>query len=104
MSQNHEKLNLGNLTKKDVSKLISDRIGLDPKDSEAIVSIVLDSIVDCVLSGHKVEFRSHFIIGSKVQKARYAQNPKTLEKVLIERRRVCYFKPGKNLKNLQMLD
>lgn len=68
---------------------------------EQIFRESLDLMVSELKSGNKLEFRGTFILGTKVQDSRVAQNPKTLEKVTIPERRVVYFKKGERLKGLE---
>lgn len=85
-----------------IGKLCS-KTGVSYKQVEKIFMEMLDLIVDELKSGNKVEFRKAFILGTKIQAERVAQNPKTLEKVTIPERRVVYFKKGDRLKDLPML-
>lgn len=57
-------------------------------------------IVDELKDENKLEFRGTFILGTKIQGERLAQNPKTLEKVTIPERRVVYFKKGYRLREI----
>jgi len=88
-------------TKKDFVEKLSQRIGVDFRICEKIFLETLDLIVEELKEGNKLEFRGAFILGTKIQEARLAQNPKTLEKVLIPERRVVYFKKGGRLKELE---
>ena len=88
-------------TKKDFIEKLSQRIGVDPRICEKIFLETLDLIVEELKEGNKLEFRGAFMLGTKIQEARMAQNPKTLEKVLIPERRVVYWKKGGRLKELE---
>ena len=80
-----------------IEKLV-ERTGLDHKLVSKIFLETLDQIVDELKTGNRLEFRGAFILGTKVQRSRMAQNPKTLEKVKIPARRVVYFRKGDRLK------
>jgi len=88
-------------TKKDFVETLSQWTEVELKTCEIIFLGTLDLIVEELKSGNKLEFRGAFILGTKIQSARLAQNPKTLEKVLIPERRVVYFKKGGRLKELE---
>ena len=46
----------------------------------------------------RIELRGFGTFGVKVRKSHVARNPKTGEKVDVPRRRVLYFKPGRDMK------
>ena len=88
-------------SKREFVQKLTARTGIGKELAEKIFIRMLDLIVEEIKSGNKIEFRGTFILGSKVQQERVAQNPKTLEKVTIPERRVVYFKKGDRLKNLE---
>ncbi|MBF0243751.1 MAG: HU family DNA-binding protein [Planctomycetes bacterium] len=88
------------ITKKAFIDKLVNKTGFDPKVVSQVFLDTLDLIVDELREGNKLEFRGAFILGTKIQKGRQAQNPKTLEKVDIPERRVIYFKKGDRLKKL----
>jgi integration host factor subunit beta len=88
------------ITKKEMAKNLSDRLGIDEQITSKIFVEFLDLIVDELKQGNKIEFRGTMILGTKIQAERQAQNPKTLEKITIPERRVAYFKKGDRLKGL----
>ena len=88
------------ITKKAFIEQLVDKTGVDLKTVSKVFLQSLDLIVDELKAGNKLEFRGTFILGTKIQASRQAQNPRTLEKVDIPERRVVYFKKGDRLKNL----
>lgn len=95
-----KKVDINTISKKAFIDKLVERTQMDMKDVSKVFLETLDLIVDEIKAGNKLEFRGTFILGTKVQESRQAQNPKTLEKVKIPRRRVVYFKKGDRLKNL----
>ena len=89
------------ITKKNFVDKLSERLDIEPKLVNRIFLETLDLIVEELHEGNKLEFRGAFILGTKIQETRMAQNPKTLEKVEIPERRVVYFKKGDRLKVLE---
>ena len=87
-------------TKQKFIDKLSSRTQYDPKVCEDVFLTTLDLIVEELRASNKLEFRGAFILGTKIQESRFAQNPKTLEKVLIPKRRSVYFKKGDRLKNI----
>lgn len=84
-------------TKKEFIQKLTEKSGESQDVCEKVFYELLDMVVEELKSGNRLEFRNYFVLGTKVQNARQAQNPKTLEKVMIPERRVVYFKKGKRL-------
>ncbi len=65
-----------------------------------MVQTVLDSIIESLQSGDKVELRGFGSFRLRERASRIGRNPKTGEKVNVPSKRVPYFKPGKDLKTV----
>ena len=96
-SRKVRKVDHRNISKLEFWKKLAERTGLDEKTCERIFMGILDLMVEEVQEGNRIEFRNYFILGSKFQDSRMAQNPKTLEPVEIPPRRMVYFKKGNKL-------
>ena len=81
-----------------VARLAEARPHLHQKDVEAAVNAVLDSIVEALARGDRVELRGFGAFSTKWRDARRAHNPKTGEEVFVERKRALVFKAGKQLR------
>ena len=88
------------MTKAELVDEVSKNSDLNKKDAEVIVQTVLDSIVDSLKAGEKVELRGFGSFRLRNRAFRQGRNPKTGEKVFVPAKRVPYFKPGKELKAL----
>ena len=88
------------MTKADLIDEVVKHSDLSKKDSEAIVQAVLDSIVESLKNGGKVELRGFGSFRLRERASRQGRNPKTGEKVFVPAKKVPYFKPGKDLKEL----
>ncbi|NBO63262.1 MAG: integration host factor subunit beta [Acidobacteria bacterium] len=73
---------------------------LTRKESEVIVDEVFKNIVQTLNRGEKIELRGFGSFRVRQRRARRGRNPKTGEPVDIPAKRVPYFKPGKELKEL----
>ena len=73
---------------------------LNRKDSEIVVESLFESIVKALKSGDKLEVRGFGSFRIRERRARQGRNPKTGEKVNVPEKRVPYFKPSKELKDL----
>ncbi|HSR49794.1 MAG TPA: integration host factor subunit beta [Acidobacteriota bacterium] len=88
------------MTKAELVDSVAKNSELSKKDAEIIVQTVLDSIVDSLKSGDKVELRGFGSFRLRERASRQGRNPKTGEKVFVPAKKVPYFKPGKDLKEL----
>ncbi len=88
------------MTKADLVDEVSRSSELSKKDAEVIVQTVLDSIIESLKSGEKVELRGFGSFRLRDRASRQGRNPKTGEKVFVPAKKVPYFKPGKDLKEL----
>jgi nucleoid DNA-binding protein len=98
------------VTKKEIVRQISERIGLTQLKTKEIVQQTFDAIVDTLLEVGRIELRNFGVFEVKQRKARKARNPRTGDKVDVPPKNVVTFKPGKemeekvrNLKNLPRL-
>ena len=73
---------------------------LTKKHSEVIVDTVFRSIIDALHRGEKIELRGFGSFRLRRREPRKGRNPKTGDKVDVPSKRVPYFKPGKELKEL----
>jgi nucleoid DNA-binding protein len=85
------------VTKKEIVKQISDRIGLTQLKTKEIVQLTFDAIVDTLLADKRIELRNFGVFEVKLRKARKARNPRTGEKVDVPPKHVVTFKPGKEM-------
>lgn len=73
---------------------------LTRRDGEIIVDTFFDGIIDAILSNDKVEIRGFGSFRIRQRNARTGRNPKTGDKVDVPAKRVPYFKPSKELRDL----
>ncbi len=85
------------MTKKEIVKQISDRIGLTQLKTKEIVQQTFDAIVDTLLEVGRIELRNFGVFEVKRRKARKARNPRTGEPVEVPPKFVVTFKPGKEM-------
>lgn len=88
------------MTKADLVEKVAVEADLTKKDAEQLVEIVLDSIIDSLNAGEKIELRGFGSFRVRERNSRKGRNPKTGDAVDIPAKRVAYFKPGKELKEL----
>lgn len=101
LDQEHDsRPNAGVMTKAELVDEVARVVQVTKKQAETIVNIVFDSIVDSLRSGQKIELRGFGSFRLRSRKSRTGRNPKTGEKVEVPSKKIPYFKPGKELKEL----
>ena len=88
------------MTKAELVEEVSRVSDLTKKHSEVIVDTVFESIIDALKRGDKIELRGFGSFRLRKREPRKGRNPKTGDKVDVPPKRVPYFKPGKELKDL----
>jgi integration host factor subunit beta len=88
------------MTKADLVEEVARVSDMTKKDSEKLVEIVFDSIIETLKKGDKIELRGFGSFRVRQRGSRKGRNPKTGEAVDVPAKRVAYFKPGKELKEL----
>ena len=85
------------MTKADLIGVLSRSSHLSKGVSEIIVETIFQSMSKALDAGDKVELRGFGSFRVKTREARMARNPKTGQKVRVERRKVPCFRVGKEL-------
>jgi integration host factor subunit beta len=88
------------MTKADLIEEVS-RLGeLTRRDSEVIVETIFDGIVHSLRAGDKIEIRGFGSFRTRQRKPRVGRNPKTGSRVEVPAKKIPFFKPSKELKDL----
>ena len=90
----------GTLTKAALVEEVADVADLTKKHAEVIVETVFGSIVEALHRGEKVEFRGFGSFRLRRREPHRGRNPRTGDRVDVPSKRVAYFKPGNELKEL----
>ena len=88
------------MAKADLIEEVSRVVEMTRKDSEVIVEAIFDSIVRALRGGDKIEIRGFGSFRTRERRARIGRNPKTGERVDVPAKRIPFFKPSKELKDL----
>jgi integration host factor subunit beta len=79
---------------------VSRVLDVSRKDSEVIVDSILGSIVRSLVREDKVEVRGFGSFRTRQRGPRVGRNPKTGAPVEVPAKKIFYFKPSKELKNI----
>ena len=91
---------MATMTKADLIEEVSRVVEMTRKDSEVIVEAIFDSIVKSLKTDDKIEIRGFGSFRTRQRQARIGRNPKTGTRVEVPAKRIPYFKPSKELKDL----
>jgi integration host factor subunit beta len=88
------------MTKADLVEEVVKVSSLSKKHAEIIVNTVFASIIDALHQDDKIELRGFGSFRVRRRRSRQGRNPKTGDHVEVPEKRIPYFKPGKELKDL----
>lgn len=88
------------MTKAELIDEVSKVVEMTRKDSETIVETIFDSIVNSLHKGEKIEIRGFGSFRTRQRQPRVGRNPKTGSRVEVPSKRIPFFKPSKELRDL----
>ena len=88
------------MTKAELVEEVARVSDLTKKHSEVIVDTVFQSIIDAMHQDEKIELRGFGSFRIRHRRSRQGRNPKTGDRVEVPAKKIPYFKPGKELKEL----
>ena len=88
------------MTKAELIEEVARVVEMTRKDSETIVETIFDSIVNSLHKGEKIEIRGFGSFRTRQRQPRVGRNPKTGSRVEVPSKRIPYFKPSKELRDL----
>ena len=87
------------MNKSDIINLVSDKNNLSLSDTEYSIKKIIDYMGVNLYQGDRIEIRGFGSFCLHTHKSRIARNPKTGDKIALERRNTVHFKPSKELKS-----
>ena len=88
------------LTKADLIEEVLRITELPRKESETIVETIFDSIIASLQKGDKIEIRGFGSFRTRPRRGRVGRNPKTGDRVEVPAKKIPFFKPSKELKDM----
>ncbi|MCA8954764.1 MAG: integration host factor subunit beta [Planctomycetes bacterium] len=86
------------ITKKELVNRIAEKTRVTKVVAKDVIQCFLDSIIEELADGNRLEFREFGVFETKERAARRAQNPRTLEKVKVPAKRIVKFKVGRMMR------
>ena len=87
------------MNKSDIINLVFDKNNLSLADTEYSIKKIIDYMGVNLYQGDRIEIRGFGSFCLHTHKSRIARNPKTGDKIALERRNTVHFKPSKELKS-----
>ena len=81
-----------------IQKIAEENPHLTQRDTERIVNVIFDCIVEALSKGSRVELRGFGAFSVKKRDGRTGRNPRTGEAVRVDEKHVPFFKTGKLLR------
>jgi len=88
------------MTRADLTGEVYKATGMPLKESDDVVCAILDSIVRALRFGNKVEIRGFGSFRTRQRRGRIGRNPKSGARVEVPPKRIPFFKPSKELREL----
>jgi integration host factor subunit beta len=88
------------MTKADLVDVVIRVADLSKKDAESVVNTVFGQIMEALKGDDKIELRGFGSFRVRRRRSRLGRNPKTGDRVDVPSKRIPYFKPGKELRDL----
>ena len=86
----------------EVCKAVGQYMEITNRDSENIVTEIINAMIDALKTGDEVEVRGFGSFRIRTREARKGRNPKNGDSVTVPSKQVVYFKQGKDLKQYLM--
>tara|TARA_B100000035_G_scaffold314065_1_gene329317 strand:- start:1039 stop:1323 length:285 start_codon:yes stop_codon:yes gene_type:complete len=87
------------VNKSDIIHLVSESNNLNLADIEYSIKKIIDYMSTNLYQGERIEIRGFGSFCLHTHQSRIARNPKTGEKIALERRNTVHFKPSKELRS-----
>lgn len=88
------------MTKADLVEEVVKVSSLSKRDAEIVVNTLFQSIIEALQKDDKIELRGFGSFRVRRRRSRNGRNPKTGDRVDVPSKRIPYFKPGKELKDV----
>ena len=88
------------MTKADLVDKVTALGDLTRRDGEVIVDTLFDAVIGALKTGDKIEIRGFGSFRTRQRQSRVGRNPKTGTRVEVPAKKIPYFKPSKELKDV----
>jgi integration host factor subunit beta len=86
------------MTKSDLAEAVAARTNVPRADAEKFVDQVFDAMTEALIRGQRIELRGLGVFEVRQYEAYTGKNPRTGEPVAVKRKRLPFFKAGKEIR------
>ena len=87
------------MNKSDIINHVNEKNNLELSDIEYSIKKIINYMSENLYQGERIEIRGFGTFSLHTHRSRLARNPKTGDKIALERRNTVHFKPSKELKS-----
>jgi integration host factor subunit beta len=88
------------MTRSELTEAVYQAMGIPLKEADVVVRAIFDSIVRALRSGDTIEIRGFGSFRTRQRRARIGRNPRTGVRVEVPPKKIPFFKPSKELREL----
>ena len=88
------------MTKADLVEEVARVVECPRREARQIVEIVFESVVKALRAGQRVDIRRFGSFATRTRRGRIAQNPNSGEPVQVPPKKIPFFKPSKELREI----
>lgn len=87
-----------NITRKDLARVINEKMGFSKVSADILISSVFDSMKETLIDGESIKLVHFGSLGVRKKNPRRGRNPRTGDALTISKRKMVSFKPSKGLR------
>jgi integration host factor subunit beta len=91
------------MNKVDFVEVIMKRVNLNKQEAGQVFESILSAMRQALKEGKRIELRGLGTFGVRTRRPRMGRNPRTGEKVSVPSKKAPFFKPGKELKIIEVV-
>lgn len=86
------------MTKADLINLMSEKAGITRVKAETVVNTIFDTMVEALMNDNRIEIRGFGSFVNREYDAYKGRNPRTGDVINVKKKKLPFFKVGKELK------
>ena len=100
MNEQKEEIEKGNVTRKELSLSINERLGISQRNAAKMVDTIFAAMKDTLVNGESLKLVQFGTLTVRGKSPRRGRNPRTGETMTITKRKMVTFRPSKRLREL----
>ncbi|MCI5146585.1 MAG: integration host factor subunit alpha [Candidatus Electrothrix sp. AR3] len=100
MKEQNEEARVGNVTRKELSLSINEKLGISQRNAAKMVDTIFASMKETLVSGESLKLVQFGTLTVRDKSPRRGRNPRTGESMMITKRKMVSFRPSKRLREL----